>query len=134
MAASLSVIEASLFRSSIVSCSIFSKVASKSERTLAASTWASLSASSNLAWSSSVNSDTGSATVLCSLVSAGQSTITSPISKSSSAIAFRRSSLPISSLAALIAASLSIIEVSFLISSITEFSRSSIACNKAPIA
>ena len=63
IAASLSVIVASLLMSSMVVFSIFSRVAIKSERTLAASTLASLSASSNLAWSSSVNSDTGSATV-----------------------------------------------------------------------
>ena len=134
IAASLSVIVASLLMSSIVSLSIFSRVAIKSERTLAASTWASLSASSNLAWSSSVNSDTGSTTVLCSLVSAGQSTITSPISKSSSAIAFKRSSLPISSLASLMAVSLSVIEASFLISSITAFSRDSRAWTRASVA
>ena len=134
IAASLSVIVASLLMSSMVDFSIFSSVAIKSERTLAASTWASLSASSSLAWSSSVNSDTGSAAVLCSLVSAGQSTITSPISKSSSAIAFKRSSLPISSLASLIAASLSVIEASFLMSSITAFSRDARAWTRASVA
>ena len=51
IAASLSVIEASLLISSMVDFSIFSKVAIKSERTFAACSAASLSAAVSLAWS-----------------------------------------------------------------------------------
>ena len=51
IAASLSVIVASLLMSSMVDFSIFSRVAIKSERTFAASSAASLSAAASLAWS-----------------------------------------------------------------------------------